>query len=138
MLADFIVEFTPCRGGLEVVCNVETQLWKVFVDDASNAKDVRVGIVIVSLEGVKLEHSLRLGFKASNNEVEYEALLAGLRATLSLEVANLEIYSDSRLVVSQVEGSFEAKDSQMTDYLRLVNQLKSKFQRVKIVQITRG
>ena len=138
MLADFIVEFTPRKGGLEVVCNVETQLWKVFVDDASNAKGVRVGIVIVSLEGVKLEHFLRLGFKASNNEVEYEALLAGLRATLSLEVADLEIYSDSRLVVSQVEGSFEAKDSRMTDYLRLVNQLKSKFQRVKIVQITRG
>ena len=138
MLANFIMEFTPCKGGLGVVCNVEIQLWKVFVDDASNAKGMRVGIVIVSLEGVKLEHSLRLGFKASNNEVEYEALLAGLRATLSLEVTDLEIYSDSRLVVSQVEGSFEAKDSRMTDYLRLVNQLMIKFQRVKIVQITRG
>ena len=37
--------------------------------------------------------------------------LQGMRATLSLRVADLEVYSESRLVVSQVEGSFEAKDS---------------------------
>ena len=70
---------------------------------ASNARGVGIGIVIVSPEGVKLEHSFRLGFQASNNEVEYEGFLAGLRAALSLEVADLEIHSDSRLVVSQVE-----------------------------------
>ena len=70
---------------------------------ASNARGVGIGIVIVSPEGVKLEHSFRLGFQASNNEVEYEAFLVGLRAALSLEVADLEIHSDSRLVVSQVE-----------------------------------
>lgn len=73
------------------------------MDGASNARGVGIGIVIVSPEGVKLEHSFRLGFQASNNEVEYEAFLAGLRAALSLEVADLEIHSDSRLVVSQVE-----------------------------------
>lgn len=62
----------------------------------------------------------------------------GLRVELSLEVANLKIHSYSRLVVSQVEESFEAKDYRMVDYLRLVNQMISKFQKVKIVQITRG
>ena len=136
MLVDFIVEFTIRKGGLEVVCSVKTQPWKVFVDSASNAKGAGFGIVIVSLEGVKLEHSLRLGFKASNNEAEYETLFAGLRVTLSLEATDMEIYSDSRLLVSQVEGSFKAEDSWMIDYLRLVNQLMSKFQRVKTDQIT--
>ena len=70
---------------------------------ASNARGVGIGIVIVSPGGIKLEHSFRLGFQASNNEVEYEAFLVGLRAALSLEVADLEIRSDSWLVVSQVE-----------------------------------
>ena len=60
---------------------------------------------------MKMEYSFRLGFRASNNEAEYEVLLVGLRAALSLGVADLEVYLDSRLVVSQVEGSFEAKDS---------------------------
>lgn len=119
------------------MCNVEARPWKVFVDSASNAKGARVGIVIISLKRVKLEHPLMLGFRASNNKVEYEALLARLRATLSLEAADLEIYSNSQLVLGQFEGSFKAKDSQMIDYLKIVNQMMSKFQRVKIVQITR-
>lgn len=55
-----------------------------------------------------------------NNEAEYEAVLVGLREALDLGVTNIKIYSDSRLVVSQVEGSFEAKDPQMIGYLRLV------------------
>lgn len=54
-----------------------------------------------------------------NNEAEYEALLARLRAAQKLKAADLEIYSDSQLVVSQVNGIFEAKDSQMVEYLRL-------------------
>lgn len=87
--------------------------WRVFVDGASNAMGARVGIVVISPKGVKLEHLLRLGFRASNNEAQYEVLLARLRATRSLEVASLEVYSNSCLVVSQVEGSFEAKDSRM-------------------------
>ena len=48
----------------------------------------------------RLEHSLKLGFRASNNEAEYEALVVGLRAARSLEAADAEIHLDSRLVVS--------------------------------------
>ena len=61
-----------------------------------------------------------------------------MRATLSLRVVDLEVYSESRLVVSQVEGSFKAKDSQMIDYLKLVKQMVSKFHKMKLVQITQG
>ena len=64
--------------------------------------------------------------------------LQGMRATLSLRVDDLEVYSESRLVVSQVEGSFKAKDSQMIDYLKLVKQMVSKFHKMKLVQITQG
>lgn len=64
--------------------------------------------------------------------------LQGMRATLSLRVVDLEVYSESRLVVSQVEGSFKAKDSQMIDYLKLVKQMVSKFHKMKLVQITQG
>ena len=53
-------------------------------DGASSAMRVGVGIVIITPKGIRLEHSFRLGFRASNNEVEYEALLAGLRAILDL------------------------------------------------------
>ena len=76
--------------------------WKVFVDNASNAIEAGAGIVIITLEGIMLKHSFRLKFMTSNNEAEYEALLARLRTILGMGARDVEIYSDSRLVVSQV------------------------------------
>ena len=66
--------------------------------------------MLVSPKGVRLEHSLRQSFKASNNEAEFEALIVGLKVVKKLDAQAVEIFSDSRLVISQVEGSFEAKD----------------------------
>ena len=58
------------------------------------------GIVIITSEGIWLKYSFRLGFRASNNKAEYEALLAGLRTILGMGARDVEIYSDSRLVVN--------------------------------------
>lgn len=57
---------------------------------------------------MRLEKSLRLGFKDSNNEAEYEALIAGLQAACKLGMEDVEVFSDSILVVNQVDGRFEA------------------------------
>ena len=93
------------------------------MDGASNAMGAGAGIVIITPEGMRLEHSFRLGFKASNNEAESEALLAGLRAVLHLGAKDVEIYSDSRLVVYQITGDFEARDPRMKAYLSMANQI---------------
>ena len=49
------------------------------MDRTSSANGAGSRIVIITPEGIRLEHSFKLGFKVSNNEAEYEALLAGLR-----------------------------------------------------------
>ena len=65
-----------------------------------------------------MEKSLRLGFKASNNKVKYEALIVGLEAACKLRVEEVEVFSDSRLVVYQVEGNFGARDQYLvTDHM---------------------
>ena len=69
------------------------------MDGASSAIGAGAEIVIITLEGIQLEHSFRLGFRASNNEADYEALLAGFRTILGMAARDIEIYSDSRLVV---------------------------------------
>ena len=74
VLIDFVVEFSP-RKEMEVVFHMEVHLWKVFMDGVSSAMGAGVGIVIITPDGIRLEHSFRLDFRASNNEVEYEALL---------------------------------------------------------------
>ena len=59
-----MAEFSP-KG--EMVRQLEHRPWKVHVDRASNDKGARAGIVIITPEGILLEHSFRLGFNASNN-----------------------------------------------------------------------
>jgi len=65
------------------------------MDSASNAKGAGARIVITTLEGIQLEHSFKLGFRVSNNEAEYEALLIGLRPVLDMGAQEVKIYSDS-------------------------------------------
>lgn len=110
VLTDFMAEFTPSFSGLVGICQIKLGQWKVFTDGASNVRGSRVRIVLISPEGVWLEKSLKLGFQASNNEAEYEALIAELRAVKSLGEKEVEMFLDSRLVVSQINGSFKARD----------------------------
>jgi len=131
VLANFVAEFSPKNDG-KVVCHVKNLPWRVFVDGASSATGFGAGIIIITLEGIQLEHSFRFGFKASNNRAKYEAFLAGLRTVLCLGARDVEIYSNSQLVVYQVQGSFEARDSQMKAYLQVVKRIISKFCIVKV------
>ena len=126
VLVDFVAEFSP-KNNTEMVCHVENRSWRVFVDGASSAMGAGARIVIITPEGIRLEHSFRLGFKASNNEAEYEALIVELKTFLDLGARDVEVYSDLRLVVNQVQGSFEARDSWMKEYLKVAKQIMAKF-----------
>ena len=70
------------------------------MDGASNDTRFRAGIKLISLEGHKIHCTLHFGFKASNNEVEHEALIVGLRLAKELQARIIQIYSDSQLVVN--------------------------------------
>ena len=114
---------------------MENRSLRVFVDGALSAMGVGTGIVIITSKGIRLEHSFRLGFKASNNEAEYEALIVGLKTIFDLGARDVEVYSDSRLVVNQVQGSFEAWDSWMKEYLRVVKKIMGKFCTTNVTQV---
>ena len=109
MLAEFVAKFPPTVDGARGICQILVRPRQVYVDRESNARRASIGIVLESPEGIKLERSLRLGFQASNNKVEYEALLAGLQAAKTLGATEVEVSSNSQLVVNQVEGSFKAR-----------------------------
>ena len=79
--------------------------WKVYVDGAANHKGSKVGLVLISPEKIIVEKSLRLEFSATNNEVEYEALLQGMAMVQKMGGKAVEVFSNLRLVVSQVKGS---------------------------------
>ena len=85
-----------------------------------------------------MEKSLRLGFLVTNNEVKYEALLAGITMVKTLRGKVVEVFSNSRLVVGQINGDFEASDQRMQGYLSKVRQLQSNFEAFSIKQVPRS
>ena len=60
-----------------MVSLLEPSSWKVYVGGAVNQRGFSVRLVLISPEKI-IEKSLKLGFLATNNEAEYEALLMGM------------------------------------------------------------
>ena len=91
----------------------EAPFCKVYVDGATNQRGSGVGLILISSEGFTIEKSLRLGFSATNNEAEYEALLEGVSMVQRMGGKAIKVFLDSRLVVGQVGGELEARDERM-------------------------
>ncbi|GKC89699.1 reverse transcriptase domain-containing protein [Tanacetum coccineum] len=77
-------------------------------------------------------------FDATNNEAEYEALIAGLRIAKQMGVKNLQTNVDSWLVANQVNGSYIAKEPSMIKYLEKVRALTNTFKEFSMKQVPRG
>ena len=97
-----------------------------------------MGLVLVYPKKITIEKSLRLGFSATNNEAEYEALLAGMVMVQKIGRKAIEIFLDSRLDVGQVKGELKAKDVRMQEYLNQVRHLQSGFESFSLKQIPRS
>ena len=85
-----------------------------------------------------MERAVRFEFAASNNEVEYEALLMGLKICYEAGAKVLSTFFDSQLIVEQVNGEFEAKDDSMKMYLQQVREFVKKFHKFTLVHIPRS
>ncbi|XP_075644936.1 uncharacterized protein LOC142615907 [Castanea sativa] len=145
ILADFVAEFTdgqahPEDAVMTIMSSGTENItpWEVYTDGASNRKGAGVGVVLISPEKLVIEKSLRLGFPATNNEAEYEALLVGTQMVRHLGGKVVRVFCDSRLVVGQVNGEFEAKDERMKSYLKRVQGVLGLFDSFKIQQVPRG
>ena len=112
--------------------------WEVYVNEASNQKGSGVGLVSTSHEKIVIEKSLRLDFSATNNEAEYEALLMGMAMVQRMGGKSVKIFSDLRLVVSQVKGEFKTKDERMQGYFGQVRCLQSEFESFNLLHIPRS
>ncbi|XP_076889682.1 uncharacterized protein LOC143540537 [Bidens hawaiensis] len=144
VLADFIVEIPQekeeeCKREIEIpVDQQKDEVWKLFTDGASNDEGAGAGLRIINLEGQHFTYAIRLEFKSTNNETEYEALLAGLRIAKKLGARHLEAHMDSMLVENQIEGSYDANDSKMASYLAQAKVLMAAFTTCKVKHINRS
>ncbi|XP_022893944.1 uncharacterized protein LOC111408413 [Olea europaea var. sylvestris] len=143
VLTGFIADFAPNSHVLaqrELLCltnGQETGIWTLQVDGSSNINGTGLSIVLTSPEGDQIEQAIRCEFKATNNEVDYEALIVGLVLAKEIEITRIDIYSHFQLIVNQVQGTFLAKDIKMTSYLELAKRLCKEFDEFHITQVPR-
>ena len=89
------MEFTPVELVEAKQLMPDLPIWKLSVDGAANAQGSGASLILTSPNEIDVEYALRFGLKASNNEAEYEAVIAGLNLAHSMEADWLEVSSDS-------------------------------------------
>ena len=97
-----------------------------------------MGLVLISPKKIIIEKLLRLGFLATNNEAEYEALLQGMAMVQKMGRKTVKVFSDLRLVVGQVKGELEARDVRMQGYLSQVKHLQLDFKSFDVSHVSRS
>ena len=93
-------------------------------------------MVIQTPKGDKIQCIIRLDFPTTNNEAEYEALVAGLDLTKAVGAKNVVVHYNSQVVTSQINGGYECKNERMKRYLEEVKYRIGNLE-VKFVQIPR-
>ncbi|KAK3003655.1 hypothetical protein RJ639_018697 [Escallonia herrerae] len=122
-LSDFVVKCTVPEDPPQLVLSEVSDSWLLYVDGSSKVGSSEAELILISPEKFMIEYALCFDFQASNNEAEYEALLAGI--------------SDSQLVVNHILGEYGAKDDRMAQYLQEVKTKAAKFKNFAIHHILR-
>ncbi|XP_019242529.1 PREDICTED: uncharacterized protein LOC109222656, partial [Nicotiana attenuata] len=111
--------------------------WRMFFDGAANFKGVGVGAVLVSESGQHYPISAKLRFPCTNNMAEYEACILGLRMVVDMNIQELLVIGDSDLLIHQVQGEWNTKNTKILPYLHCVKELCKKFIKVDFKHVPR-
>ena len=101
-MADFLVEMVD-----EEVA--QDPSWMLLVDRTLSAKGCGAGVILEKKGDIVVELSIK--FPVFDNQAEYEALIEGLQLASNMAVNRLTICSDSHIVMSEVTGAYQAKDT---------------------------
>jgi len=146
-LSEFNIRYEP-HGPIKAQClldfvndlqHIPTEdQWTLHVDGSSNPKGVGGDIVLEGPNDILIEKSLHFVFKTSNNQAEYEVILADLSLAREVGVKTLTCKTDSKLTVGHLNDEFQIKDPILLQYYHLVRAvIQSTFERVRIEHIPR-
>jgi ribonuclease HI len=109
----------------------------MYFDSSLKHEGAGAGVLLISPQGEQLKYVLQIFWKVSNNEVEYEALLHGLRLAISLGIKRLLVYGDSVVVINQVNKSWDRNKENMDAYCLEVRKLENKFYSLEFHHVVR-
>ncbi|GJW22898.1 reverse transcriptase domain-containing protein [Tanacetum coccineum] len=112
--------------------------WKLYTDGASSFDGSGAGLMLIDPKGKEYTYALRFKFETTNNEAEYEALLARLRIAQEMKIVNLAIFVDSQLLVNQIKGIYAPKQPAIREYLQRTKETLRGFRSYTIKHIRRN
>ena len=95
-LTDFVTEWTEVQLPTP---DITHEYWTMYFDGSVMAPDLGARVVLISPDRSRLCYAIRLHFSSSNNTIEYEVLINGLRIAIELGATRLYVRGDSELVV---------------------------------------
>jgi ribonuclease HI len=104
----------------------------------ANKRSSRAGVVVKPPEDQELRYATRMGFKATNNEKECEVVLVGMTIIVELGAQNIEMRSDSNVIVGHVSSEYEAKEERMQKYLVKFREFMAKLKQFVIKKVLRA
>ena len=100
--------------------------WKLYLDGSCTQNVAGAEIIIIDPKGTHHCYSFLLDYQeTTNNRAEYEALIIGLEILIKLGATEVEVFSDSELVINQLEGEYKCKHITMASYYLASTQLLS-------------
>jgi ribonuclease HI len=112
-------------------------IWSLYFDGSKSKEGAGVGYIIIDLAGNKTLMACRLEFECTNNTVECEALLQGLKKALDMNIQNLVVFGDSETVIRQVRDSIHCLSPHLKNYQSKLWSLMNKFSSFNINSIPR-
>jgi ribonuclease HI len=109
----------------------------MYFDGSLKIDGARAGVLFISPNKDKLRYVLRLHLPASNNTVEYEACLHGMRIAVKLGVKCLYVYGDSALVINQLNKDWDMTSGKMDAYCKEIRKLEGKFYGIEYTHVVR-
>jgi ribonuclease HI len=110
----------------------------MYFDGTLNLDGAGAGVLLISPQGEQFKYVLQIHYKASNNGVEYEALIHGLRIAVSLGIKRLLAFGDSKVVIEQVNKEWDCVKDTMDAYCVEIRKLEGHFEGIKFQHVPRN
>ena len=109
----------------------------MFFDGAINEVGHGVGAILTSPDGKSYPLTAKLYFDCTNNIAEYETCSMGVKMAYDLKIKKLQVYEDSLLVIHQLNGEWETRDSKLIPCNKYIQEIAQTFKSITFKHVPR-
>ena len=114
------------------------QIWTLYFDGSKSQEGLGAGCILIDQKGKRHFLSCRLEFECTNNTGEYEALVKGLKKAIDLNVKELKVFRDSKIIFRQLRNTMNCNSHHLKNYKQEVQRLIECFEAFNITVIPRA